>query len=300
MTLHVRAATPGDAAAVDTLLDAYALVRVGRPQPPGAALARLTQPGSVPALVHDDTGAVLGFGHAWRAGPAVRCFARVHPDATGRGVGTALLAELEDRAGTTLGCDVVTVMQPGTDTAGTALLLGRGYTEIHRILRMRRSLHGYDRPAASLPPGVAVTGFDEARDAGELFAAFRAAFPADPADEAAWWRDRRANPAEPFDPALWFVARHGDRIVGFCHGGRHGDRDTTVGYVGDVGVVPGWRGRGIAFALLTTALAAFAVDGLPTGVLNVDADNATGALELYRKAGMTAEPWSTEWSRTLR
>lgn len=33
--------------------------------------------------------------------------------------------------------------------------------------------------------------------------------------------------------------------------------------------------------------------------MNVDADNLTGAIRLYAKAGMHPEPQSTEWQKTL-
>jgi ribosomal protein S18 acetylase RimI-like enzyme len=103
----------------------------------------------------------------------------------------------------------------------------------------------------------------------------------------------------PFAPDLWFVARQAADIVGFCLGSRRTEQDGTVGYVSDVGVRPAWRGQGIAFALLTTCLARFATDGLSTATLNVDAENLTGALRLYRKAGMHPTPLSTEWSKPV-
>jgi ribosomal protein S18 acetylase RimI-like enzyme len=39
--------------------------------------------------------------------------------------------------------------------------------------------------------------------------------------------------------------------------------------------------------------------GLSTAGLNVDADNLTGAIRLYRKAGMQRSQSATEWSKTL-
>ena len=62
---------------------------------------------------------------------------------------------------------------------------------------------------------------------------------------------------------------------------------------------PAERGRGIGFALLTRAITAFAADGLPTATLNVDAGNLSGAIRLYRKAGMQPSASATEWSKTL-
>jgi mycothiol synthase len=296
MDLHVRVATLDDTSAIDDLLNAWALIHQGRTLEPGAAHDRLIQPDSVTALVADTTGAILGFGHAWPAGSAVRFFTRVHPDVTGHDVGTALLTHLEQRV-SSFGLDVVTVMQYATDTAFAALLRARGYTPTRYVLQMQVGLGDYQPPSAPPPAGVDIVGFDRDRDSAQLFAAFRAAFPDDPHDQAQWWHERQ-GPNMRFDPALWFVATQSDEIVGFCLGSRRDWRGDADGYISDVGVRPSHRGQGIALALLTTALTAFAADRLPTATLNVDTDNPSGAVRLYRKAGMHPTPLMTEWSKT--
>ena len=305
MNVHTRAATLDDAAAIDEMLNAYSLVHQGRSLGPGAALDRLGRPEGVAALVEDRSGQVLGFGHAWPAGSAVRCYARVRPDAIGRGVGTALLAHLEQRA-RVFDLPMFNVMQPGTDTAGPALLRATGYTELCHRLQMRTRLESYLRPPAPLPANVQILGFDRDRDEAGLFAAFRVAFPDDPVQEAEWWQERHnAAPASPSVPALWFIARQVGAddtpgpIVGFSLGSRREWQGAPDGYVSDVGVVPAYRGAGVGFALLTGTMAAFADAGLPTATLDVDADNLTGALRLYRKAGLDATPLSTEWTKQL-
>lgn len=62
---------------------------------------------------------------------------------------------------------------------------------------------------------------------------------------------------------------------------------------------PESRGQGIAFSVLTTTIATFAKAGLPAATLDVDADNLTGAIRLYQKAGMHPVPQSVEWSKKL-
>jgi mycothiol synthase len=107
------------------------------------------------------------------------------------------------------------------------------------------------------------------------------------------------DPTARFDPALWLVARRSG-IIGFCLGRLQDDHDRgTIGYVADLGVRPAERGAGLAYALLARMLGAFAAAGLPAAALDVDADNTTGALRLYRKAGMTPEPGATIWSKPL-
>ncbi|MBS2536806.1 GNAT family N-acetyltransferase [Catenulispora sp. NF23] len=297
MTLHVRPAAVEDTAAIDDLLTAYAHARRIRLPGVGAALDRLTRPESIPAVVQD-AARIVGFGHAWPAGQAVRCFARVHPEHVGRGVGTLLLDDLEHRSHG-FGKPVFNVMQPAADDAATGLLIGRGYEIICHVLRMQMSLDRYQPPSAVLPAGVTLGPFRAGHDEARLFDAFRDANPGHPAEEGEWWHDMRDDPAMPHDPTLWFTARRGTEIVGYSLGSRHELDGRTVGYVAEIGVRPPDRGQGIAFAALTATIGAFHRAGLPAATLNVDADNLTGALRLYRKAGMHAVPQSSEWSKRL-
>lgn len=59
----------------------------------------------------------------------------------------------------------------------------------------------------------------------------------------------------------------------------------TSAYIDLVGTTRAFRGRGIAPALLARALRACAEAGLDKAVLDVDAENPTGALALYERAG---------------
>ncbi|MFZ7087327.1 GNAT family N-acetyltransferase [Curtobacterium sp. RRHDQ10] len=62
-------------------------------------------------------------------------------------------------------------------------------------------------------------------------------------------------------------------------------RGGSYGYVDYVGVVRAHRGRGLAPAVLASALGGIRADGLTAAVLDVDADNPTGALGLYERLG---------------
>jgi ribosomal protein S18 acetylase RimI-like enzyme len=61
-----------------------------------------------------------------------------------------------------------------------------------------------------------------------------------------------------------------------------GNRDL---YVGTVGTLAPWRGRGIGGALLAFALGRAQEQGFGSSSLTVDAENATGALGVYARAG---------------
>ena len=293
MNLHVRAANLGDAEAIDSLLSQCASAYLGRSRGSGEAAERLRRPGTDAALVLDlGTGDLLGFGHSWPSADETKCFARVRPDATGRGVGTVLLTYLETRATT----GTISVTQWATDIAGPALLRARGYTETLHQLQMWTPLPAHKQDT---PVPAEVREFDPDRDSQGVFAAWCDAF-GQQADEHDWWRERRDDPTVHFDPSLWLVSEDGEDITGFCLG-RHRDDKVhgTVGYVGDVGVRPQWRGRGLGFALLTRMLERFTSSGLPAAGLDVDAANLTGALRLYAKAGMQPRPNFTVWSKQL-
>ena len=62
--------------------------------------------------------------------------------------------------------------------------------------------------------------------------------------------------------------------------------DQGVGWIGDLGVLPEWRGRRIAKALLAASFEALRARGVTLVRLNVDAQNETGAADLYRSMGM--------------
>ena len=56
-------------------------------------------------------------------------------------------------------------------------------------------------------------------------------------------------------------------------------------YIGLVGTVREWRGRGLASALLADVLQAYRAADLELAVLDVDTVNPTGALGVYTRLG---------------
>jgi ribosomal protein S18 acetylase RimI-like enzyme len=65
-------------------------------------------------------------------------------------------------------------------------------------------------------------------------------------------------------------------------------------YVGKVGTLRGHRGKGLATALLGHALHAYRDAGYDQAGLDVDSENPTGALGVYRRAGFAVEfRWTT-------
>jgi mycothiol synthase len=70
-------------------------------------------------------------------------------------------------------------------------------------------------------------------------------------------------------------------------------------HIGQLGVLRPARGRGIASSLIIAALRAGAAAGCDTAGLQVDTENPTGALGLYRRLGFTPVRTRVQWARTL-
>ena len=87
------------------------------------------------------------------------------------------------------------------------------------------------------------------------------------------------------DPDLWLVAWDGGEVAGQA---RALPRDGEV-HVEDLSVRKPWRGRGLGLALLVALFRRLAERGYPFVRLFTDAQNETGALGLYLKAGMRVE-----------
>jgi ribosomal protein S18 acetylase RimI-like enzyme len=91
-----------------------------------------------------------------------------------------------------------------------------------------------------------------------------------------------------FDPSLWFVAEKGDDLAGILIG-RVPENEPGLGWIRILGVLPDHRQRGLGQALLCHSFRDFAGRGLDAVGLGVDAENPTGAVRLYERAGMHVE-----------
>jgi ribosomal protein S18 acetylase RimI-like enzyme len=110
-----------------------------------------------------------------------------------------------------------------------------------------------------------------------------------------WQKDTRGHRAD-----LSYVAVAEGILVGYalCEDNFH--TDPSVGRVAYLGILPAYRRRGIALALLQTALRGFKVEGFRAARLGVDASSPTGATHLYEKAGMRAYEQVNRYKKILR
>jgi mycothiol synthase len=252
---------------------------------------------------------MVGFGHVWAVPPhEIRGFVRVRPSARGRGVGTALLSWLEPRARRLAGeasldnDAILTVTNWAQDGNAAALLARVGFSPLRHFLQMRIDLDR-DLPEPIWPDGLEPRLFSSGADDAELFASFREAF-ADhwgnvEVDEDEWWSENRDAPNSGFDPSLWIVVPEEGTVTGFAICREREEDGETSGWISLLGVRPAWRGRGLAEALLLNSLQELRRRGRRRAALNVDVDNATGALRLYTKIGMEPTPAFTIWSKAL-
>ncbi len=217
---------------------------------------------------------------------------RVDPAHAGRGIATFLLRRAEDRAiraaarAGQRSAILRTAVVDG-DAAALAWHHRRGFRPVRHFLQMRLDL-GSPPPVPVWPPGVTVRAVarDELaavwdvhqRAFADLATSVPAAFPS--------WREQRVERDPAFDLSLWFLAVVEDEPVGVCLARATTPEAAEIGDVRDLGVVPSWRRRGVAMALLRTALQAFWQRGLTGAALEVDDVTLEGAVALYRAAGM--------------
>ena len=228
----------------------------------------------------------------WSDGLDLYVEGRVHPDHRGRGLATFLLGRAEDRARRAVARSGVpdavlrTTVVDGDDAA-LAWHARRGFHPVRHFLAMQLDLDA-PPPAPVWPDGVTCRspGHDELAVVWEVhqraFADLPTSVPADLPD----WREERVGRDPAFDPSLWFLAEADGAPIGVCLARGATPEHAEVGDVRDLGVVPEWRRRGVAMALLRTALAAFRERGLTGAALEVDDVTLGGAVRLYRAAGM--------------
>jgi mycothiol synthase len=216
--------------------------------------------------------------------------------AKGRGLGTEIVERGEAFARAE-GVRKIYAAAPEPDTAARSLLESRGYREVRRFYEMAIELTE-EPPEPVLPAGLVV---DELRDAE--YEAFYEALNESFAEHWEWhpkpyqeWIERRQGQHRDEHGPVWFVIRDGDELAGVTRN----DADVAGGgYVGAIGVRPAWRGKGLGKALLLRTFAEFWRRGTTRVTLDVDSQNATGAVALYERVGMHVETCGVAFEKTL-
>ncbi|HEX4818075.1 MAG TPA: GNAT family N-acetyltransferase [Nonomuraea sp.] len=178
----------------------------------------------------------------------------------------------------------------------TALAEGAGFTVARSFYRMTRPLDG-GLPEPRPPAGVSITTWAPALDEGARRvrnASFRDHWGSVSHTPESWHAGITGPPE--FRPESSFVALAGGRPVGVLMTHLRGER---TAWIQIVGTLREWRGRGVAGALLAHALTAFAEQGYDSAGLGVDADNPTGAVAVYARAGFEVSTRTKEYARRV-
>jgi mycothiol synthase len=296
-----RPARLDDVDAIVAVLHAGDVIDVGEPDTPRDMVEEaFTSPFVDPAhdlwVVEAAREGAVGYGEVHTANPrsSLDAFVRVHPDHRGRGISTALLDRAEARG--------LARLEPGDrirwwatastgDPHGMALLRARGAEHVRSFWHMERSLEEPE-PVSEPPPGVRFRGFDGSQWGvfhRVLEDAFAGHFGFEPLTLDTFVRLWSESPV--WDPGLVTFAEVEGRVVGLVVSSVTGTPE--LGWVSDVGVLPPYRGKGIAKALLRRSFADLASRGCCRVRLNVDAGNETGATRLYERVGMEVR---REWA----
>ena len=146
------------------------------------------------------------------------------------------------------------------------------------------------------PDGIEIDGIDPANDLPAVHAIIAAAFLDDPGDHPEpfdrWLEEQTSSPS--YDPTLWLLALDRGVPIGALVA-RAGD---DGGWVDWLAVLASHRGRGIGAALLRRSFSSFAALGLRRVLLNVDAENVTGATAVYERVGMRVVNRWDLWERS--
>lgn len=278
------------------------------------------------ALALDRDGTARAFGIVLvRPGEAderrVHLWASVDPVWRGRGIGRELLAWQLGRAAERRGDapEGVPVRAytgaKDSETATVRLYERSGFERARYFSIMRRPLHE-PLPDVAPVPGVAIVTYSDdlcepLRDAHNR--AFADHWGSQPwtADEwklwtvdHRWFRRDWSVVALAGGESAGAGARDPEpRVVGYAmSSGYEPDwvgQGWTEGWTNRIGVLPGWRGRGLAKALLVESMRRFAADGMQAAGLDVDSDNASGAVGLYTGLGYEVRSRSVTWRREL-
>jgi mycothiol synthase len=230
---------------------------------------------------------------------------RVHPAWRDRGVGRALVAwevarsrELHRERHPEMGGRFAFGV-PSAMTSLARVAERAGFGPDQHYLTMRRPLTGLQAERAVA--GVDVVPFDPARD-DEVRQVHNASFvehmgtaERDAYAWQTWFTGQKA-----FRSDVSRLALADGAVVGYSLVYEH-DADTEAtgvreAYLGQIGVLPAARGRGVASACIAASLHAAAADGMDRAALTVDTHNVTGALGLYEHLGFTVDRRETVWS----
>jgi mycothiol synthase len=232
----------------------------------------------------------------------------VDPALRGQGIGTWLQHHIEGHAA------ALAALYPSqtpvgfgswaaeTETGKVALLGRFGFAPARSFYDMvRPTLDGVDEP--SVPQGLRLAGIrdDQLKQLWNAdIEAFRDHWGGfDDSDEN--YQRWRGDPK--FDPSLFVIAWDGDQIAGGVINEISETENAAFnrrrGWLRSVFVRRPWRRRGLGLAVVLRSLHLLRERGMTSAGLGVDADNPTGAVGVYERAGFEVELRFTAYRKPM-
>ena len=287
MPITRRPATPADVDALAEVYAVYDVLEFGQQEIELSDIGAMLEVEDSESLVVED-GGIVGFADLAANGeletlvdPAYDGATDLHLELLAWGIERARergIPRLEHWSGT-------------TPTSAGPRLKQAGFEEARTMWRMRRDLAG-ELPEPTWPAGVTLRPFDLDRDGRDVWQVVMTSFAGE-----------HGSHPRPYDQWVLLALGGGydvvcavedESIVGVATTGpRGGD-----GHVGQLGVLPAHRGRGLALALLQECFRRDATSGYDATTLTVDGENNT-ARRLYEKAGMQVTKEYRRWERDV-
>lgn len=232
---------------------------------------------------------------------SIHCWGCTHPNHRELGIGTHLVSWAERRAR-----EAIPLAPPdarvsmmfftlSNNKKAAVLFTKNGFELVRHSWRMVIELD-QPPPQPRWPDGITPRTFIPNQDERSAYAAGREAFSDHwghverPFEEGFRHWMHRINSDPDFDPSLFTLALDGDEIAGICYCRKQAHGEPEMGWVASLGVRKPWRRRGLGLALLLNAFGEFYRRRRGKVGLGVDAQNLTGAVSLYEKAGMHSDP----------
>lgn len=171
-----------------------------------------------------------------------------------------------------------------------------GYCPV-RIAWIMQIVLDHPQPEPVVPDGIVIRSFERGHDEHAVWACIQESF-------RDLWQHQDVPYQEwasfvlqhaAFAPELSYIAVDGNEVAGATIT----LNDDLGAWVQQVGVRRHWRNRGIGLALLRKVFDELYGLGVPHAGLEVDAENPSGALRLYERAGMRVKEHFTEFRKEL-
>jgi ribosomal protein S18 acetylase RimI-like enzyme len=282
-----RPAARADAPALVEVYAAYDAIEFGGPEMELADIEALLGLDGSESIVVEDQG-IVGFADVARSGEVETLVVPSYNRA--RDLQRELLAWTVERAGDR----GITRLEHWSGTKpdhASSLLAEAGFELARTVWRMHRDLGG-ELPAPVWPTDVGLRAFALDRDGPEVWNVVMTSF-----------AGTYGSHPRPYDDWVALALGGGYDVVcaveqGAIIGVATTGPRTGDGHVGQLGVLPEHRGRGIALALLHECFRRNAATGYTATTLTVDGENAN-ARRLYEKAGMRVTKEYRRWERDV-